>query len=116
GRVVGEVLVEPLPQRLRLAHVDDPAALVAEPVHARLLGDLPGLGAITIRVGHGIKTSRRRLPAVLDTRPRRADTEYPERVRAARSRSGPLLGGTARASGQLLMISLTFFAQVRTAG
>jgi hypothetical protein len=63
---VGEVLVEPLPERLRLAHVDDAATLVAEPVNARFLGDLPGRGAIAVRVGHETKPSRRlRFPLLL---------------------------------------------------
>ena len=84
---VGEVLVEPLPQRLRLPDVDDPAALVAEPVHARLLGDLPGLGAVTVGVGHGNKTSRRRGPAG------REETRYSERARAFASRRGPAPAG-----------------------
>src|SRR6202012_3623552 len=55
--VVGEVLVEPPPQRLGLADVDDPAALVAEPVDPRFLGDLPRLRAVTIRIGHTGKPS-----------------------------------------------------------
>ena len=42
---VGEVGVQPLPQALRLADVDDPAALVAEPVDARArAGSCPARG------------------------------------------------------------------------
>src|ERR1700750_2949652 len=37
---VGEVLIQPLAQRLRLADVDHPAALVAEPVHPWGFGNL----------------------------------------------------------------------------
>src|SRR5690348_8694140 len=50
---VGEVLIEPLPKRFRLADVDDPAALVAEPVNPWGFGNLArrrpeGYGSVPI--------------------------------------------------------------------
>src|SRR5207244_1102283 len=50
---VGKVLIEPLPERLRLADIDDPAALVAEPVNPWGFGNLArrrpeGYGSVPI--------------------------------------------------------------------
>ena len=52
GVDVLEVGGQPRAQRLGLADVDDPAVLVAEPVHPRVDRDLPWPGAVRRRVSH----------------------------------------------------------------
>ena len=52
GLDVLEVRGQPRAQRLGLADVDDPAVLVAEPVHTRVDRDLPWPGAVRRRVSH----------------------------------------------------------------
>ncbi len=56
---VGEVGVQPLAQVLRLAHVDDPAVLVTEPVHPGGFGDRARCGSVSRRISHAQKPSRR---------------------------------------------------------
>ena len=56
---VGEVGVQPGPQVLGLADVDDPAVLVAEPVDPRGLGNGPRSGSVGRRICHAASLVRR---------------------------------------------------------
>ena len=51
-REIREIGIEPGPQVLGLAHVDDPAAAVAEPVDPRRLGDRAGGRPVGMRIRH----------------------------------------------------------------
>ncbi len=70
---VGEVGVEARAQVLRLAHVDDPAVLVAEAVHPGGLRDRARCGSVGRRICHAQKTSGPDRHAVLPLPGRRRD-------------------------------------------
>ena len=51
---IREIGIQPLPEILRLSHVNDPAVRITEPVHTRRLGDGPGRWPVGVRICHPV--------------------------------------------------------------